>query len=42
MRIAQLLICVALFSVAVSSWAADSNKAWRLFDPDDGWLDLSD
>ena len=35
------LICLALFSVAVNAWAADSSKASRLIDADDGWLDLS-
>ena len=39
--VVRLLICVALFSVVISSWAADGNKPSRLFDPDDGWLDLS-
>ena len=37
----RFLICVALFSVAVTSWAADGGKPSRLFDADDGWLDLS-
>ena len=37
----RILICVALFPVAVTSWASDSSKASRLFDADDGWLDLS-
>ena len=41
MRVARFLICVALLSVAVTSWAADGDKPSRLFDPDDGWLDLS-
>ena len=41
MRVARFLICVALFSVAVTSWAADGDKPSRLIDPDDGWLDLS-
>ena len=41
MRVARSLICVALFSVAVNSWAADGDKPSRLIDPDDGWLDLS-